>query len=155
MIWSFKYNSDLMKFLKEEDFAKEIQRCVKCLCGSHPREAASRPAGQQIANLFWVSKVRYRMFKSPPLEAVLRQLNAVHSFTSCFLDTHFNIIPTYTPRFRRSSFVVHIQIKRRSYFNGLLVVTFLLYVSMCIFCDMMFEKQNLVKFCIIMHKTFL
>jgi hypothetical protein len=62
-----------------------------------PSEANSHSASQ-IFRLFWNPKVHNHVHKSPQLDHIPSQLNAVHTFTSYFLNIHLNIMIPSTTR---------------------------------------------------------
>jgi hypothetical protein len=59
---------------------------------SHSWEANRFAASQEIPCVLWNLKVHYRIHKCPSPVSILSQLNPVHSPTSYFLKSHFNII---------------------------------------------------------------
>jgi len=52
----------------------------------------------------WKSKVKYCLYRSPPLDPILSHLNPVHTFTFYFFKIHFKII---FPSMPRSSLLVN------------------------------------------------
>ena len=55
-------------------------------------EASDSSASQEISHILWNLKVQYHVHKSPPLVAILSQINPVQTLPSCFLKIHFKII---------------------------------------------------------------
>jgi hypothetical protein len=55
-----------------------------------PREASSHPGNRETHRLLWYPKVHYHVHKSPPLDRILRQMNAIvrisHLCHACFIS---------------------------------------------------------------------
>ena len=66
-------------------------------------EANRFAASQEIPRILWKSKVHYRIHKCPPPVPILNHLDPIHTPTSHFLKTHFNIIFSSTPGIREWS----------------------------------------------------
>jgi hypothetical protein len=65
---------------------------------SPSREANIRSSNQEIPHLLWYPKFLYRVYKSPPLDAILATWIHSMSCTSFFLKIQSNIILPSTPR---------------------------------------------------------
>jgi hypothetical protein len=46
---------------------------------------------QELPSILWISKVHYRVYKSPLLVPFLRHINPIHTIPSYFCMMHFNI----------------------------------------------------------------
>ena len=60
-------------------------------------EANRFSASQEIPRTLWNPKVHYLIHKYPPPVPILSQIDPVHTPTSHYLNTHFNIILLSTP----------------------------------------------------------
>ena len=58
----------------------------------HLEKLTGFAANQEIPHILWNPKVHYRTHKRPPPVPILSQLDPVHTLTSHFLKTHYNII---------------------------------------------------------------
>jgi hypothetical protein len=56
-------------------------------------EAATRSATLEFSQILWNPKVHRHIHKSPPLVPTLRQMNRVHTSSSCLSKINLNIIP--------------------------------------------------------------
>jgi hypothetical protein len=67
------------------------------------RQAAGSKATQELPSILWNLKDYYRVHRSrsPPLVAILSQINPIHTTTSYLLKIHLNII---RPRLRSGIF---------------------------------------------------
>jgi hypothetical protein len=64
-------------------------------------ETTSRSATQEF-HISWNPRIHYRVYKSPPLVAILHQNYPVHTTESPFFDVHFNIIQPKALKFAAS-----------------------------------------------------
>jgi hypothetical protein len=58
--------------------------------------AANCAAPQELPNILWNSKVKYRVHKNPPLVPIVSHINPIHSIPSYHSKIHFNIVPLPT-----------------------------------------------------------
>jgi hypothetical protein len=72
-------------------------------CNLLQSENNGRSAGSDIPLLLWISKIHYRVHKSPPLVSVLSQMVLVHILTPYFCNIHLNVILPSTIRSRKCS----------------------------------------------------
>jgi hypothetical protein len=63
--------------------------------GHSPSESHCHSTCQGLLRLLWNPKIRFRVYKSPPLVPILSQIYPVHTFPPYFLKIHSNIIPIY------------------------------------------------------------
>jgi len=69
---------------------------------SPSEEANSSSASQAIPSILWNPKAHYRVYKFPPPDTMLTQINPVHS-PNHFLNIHINIILPSPPRSSKRS----------------------------------------------------
>jgi hypothetical protein len=81
--------------------------------------ADSRSAGLQISRLLRNPKAHHRVYKRPPLDPILSQLNPLNVLTSYFCKIHFNIITlTPTPGLPNDLFASGFYTKFRVHFSS-------------------------------------